>query len=176
MKDLVCTLKPLFENQNESFGIRELSRLTKINHTTVRQRLIKYEKQGLVEKKKTKLNFEYIASKNQKFKLLKKSYNIKTLHESGLLELLSREYDDPTMVLFGSYALAEDTKSSDIDICIISNIKKEINLKKYEKTLKKPIQLHLFSENKWRTLIKEKNQLINSIANGQVLEGHLVVV
>ena len=38
-----------------------------------------------------------------------------------------------SIVLFGSYASATDDASSDIDICLISNVNKEFQAEKYEK-------------------------------------------
>ena len=73
--------------------------------------------------------------------------------------------------MFGSYSKATDDKESDIDICIISKIKKEFNVKDYEKKLNREISLHHFEDIKGA---KNKG-LINSICNGIVLSGDLEV-
>jgi predicted nucleotidyltransferase len=175
MEVILTTLKPILEDTKSIFGIRELARLTKINHTTVRKRLIEYEKEGYIEKKSLKNISGYSASGSEKFKLLKKYYNLEKIRQSSLIDFLNKKYDYPTIVIFGSYALGEDILTSDIDICIISNVDKQTDLNKYSKFLNKKIQLHLFTKEKWNKLISKKHEIVESIINGNVLSGYLEV-
>ena len=82
----------------------------------------------------------------------------------------------PVIVLFGSYASARDDAGSDIDICMISNIKKEFSTEKYEQKLNRKISLHKFSEDSWGKAKKSNPNLVNNICNGIILSGELVVL
>ena len=62
------------------------------------------------------------------------------------------------------------------DRFVISNIKKEFGTEKYEKTLNRKISLHLFTKEKWKTMTKENQGLINNICNGIMLSGQLEVL
>lgn len=174
MEAIITTLQPILEDQTAVFGIRELARLTGINHTTIRKRMIAYELEGYVQKIETKQIFGYRAAKSQQFKMLKKLFNQKRI--ATLVTFLEREYNYPVIVLFGSYAIGEDVSSSDIDLCIITESTKEVNISDFQETLKKPIQLHVFTKDQWKNKIEKKHELVNSIVNGIVLSGHLEVV
>jgi predicted nucleotidyltransferase len=68
--------------------------------------------------------------------------------------------------LFGSLRKGDSVKDSDIDIFIESSVKKNIELKKFEKKLNHNIQL--FIENKINDL---PNHLFNNVVNGIKLYG-----
>ncbi len=176
METKLNILKPFFDNPKKSFYIRELSRIIKINHTTVRLHLNTLVKEELLVLNNDGLYPSYILNSNKKTLNLKLYYNLENLNNSKLVDFLEKELDYPTIVLFGSYSKASDTLDSDIDICIISNIEKDLSLEKYEKILKKKVSLHLFN-NKNFELAKNKNkELINNICNGIVLSGQLRVL
>ena len=69
-----------------------------------------------------------------------------------------------------------DDKASDIDICLISNVKKEFLTEKYERKLNRKISLHKFSKEDWKKTRKTNPNLINNICNGIVLAGELEVI
>ena len=48
MEKKLTILKSFFEEPNRKFSIRELSRILKINHTTIRQYLNKLAKEGFL--------------------------------------------------------------------------------------------------------------------------------
>ena len=114
----------------------------------------------------------YSANINSKeYKLEKKLYNIKKIHNSGIIEYLNEKYFYPTIILFGSYSKGEDTQTSDIDIYIESRIKNIIIPEKYEIFMKKKIQIFLSKK-----LFEISNEyLINSIINGITLNGFIEI-
>ena len=175
METKVTILKSFFEDPNRKFSIRELSRILKINHTTVRQHLNQMVKEGFLSLKKEDVYSFYQLVLAKKTLNLKLYYNLEKIRESNLVQDLEKTFNLPIIVLFGSYAYAMDDKTSDIDICLISNIEKEFSTEKYEKILNKKISIHKFNKNSW---IKAKNlnpNLINNICNGIVLSGELEV-
>ena len=109
----------------------------------------------------------YYANKESKlFISLSKSYWNWKLDK--LSEYLEHELSDPTIILFGSLTKAEAKNDSDIDIAVIAH-KREIDVRKYEKSLKRKIQFFFFESIKD---IKSK-ELRNNIVNGYVLTGRI---
>ena len=177
METKIAILTPFFENPAESFHIREVAKRTGISHTAVRKHLAALYGEGYLLIKKEKPYNAYKANaSSKKFCNLKLYYNLEKLRESGLIEQLERRYDYPCIVLFGSYAKAYDDEKSDIDICLISEVKKETDVKNYQKILHRPVSMHLFDARQWEEAKKKNPDLINSICNGIVLSGQLEVV
>ncbi len=176
MERKITILKPFFENPNRKFGIRELSRILKINHTTVRQYLNRLVKEKFLSLKKERRYSFYKLFLNKKTLNLKLYYNLEKIRESNIVEDLEKSYDFPVVVLFGSYAFAMDDMTSDVDICLISNIKKDFSTEKYEKKLNRKVTIHKFDKQSWKKTKKLNPNLINSICNGIVLSGELEVL
>lgn len=176
METKLTILKPFFENPNKEFHIRELSRLLKINHTTVRQHLNKLVKEKYLNLERSKLYHSYKLNKSDKTLNLKLFYNLENLRVYNILKDLENFYEFPTIVLFGSYAKATDDETSDIDIAIFSNINKEFDTSKYKKTINREINIHLFSDKFLKEIKKSSPELINNIYNGIVLSGKLEIL
>lgn len=157
-------LSVFFEKPNKKYHIRELARILKLNHTTVKNYLELLVKEEYLTKEKNKIYNNFKANINKKFKNLKLFYNLEQIRKNKIIEILEKKFEYPTIMLFGSYAQAENDENSDIDLAIISPIKKEIKINK-------KISLHLFNKEEWKTL-KEKNpELFNNIINGITLSG-----
>lgn len=176
MKTELIILKPFFENPNARFSIRELSRNLKINHTSVRQHLNKLVKEGFLSLKKEGIYSFYQLVLSKEALNLKLYYNLEKVRTSGIVEALEKAYDLPAIVLFGSYASAMDDTNSDIDLCLISNVEKDLDVSRYEKTLNRKISLHKFNKNSWNRSKKSNPGLVNNICNGIVLSGELEVL
>ncbi len=114
----------------------------------------------------------YSADRSSKnFILEKKLYNLRTLYECGLVDFLTEEYHNPTIILFGSYALGEDIEESDVDLYIETS-SKEMNLKGFEAKLKRKIQVFCYKNLR----LVENRELANNIINGVKLNGFLEVL
>src|SRR3989338_1741479 len=163
METKINILKSFFENPHKEFYIREIARMLKINHTTIRQHLNKLTKQGLLSLNRSKLYSAYKLNISKETLNLKLYYNLEKLRKAGLIEDLERFYDYPVIVLFGSYAQARDDEKSDVDIMIISEINKEFNTEKYKKALNRNISIHKFTKSSFEKLKKSNPELINSI-------------
>lgn len=171
-------MKNFFDEPNRSYHIRELAKLININPTTVTSYLEEFRNKGLLTKTKERNHVIYRAdTTNQFFKEEKRHYNIMKLRESGVIDFLNEKLNYPeSIILFGSYAKAENTKDSDIDIFILSETKKELNLEKFEQKLNAKIQIFIHTK-KEVTLMKKKNKdLLNSIINGTNLQGFFEVL
>ncbi len=176
METKLTILKPFFEDPNRKFSIRELSRILKINHTTVRQYLNKLAKEEFLSSKKEGVYSFYHLILSKKTLNLKLYYNLEKVRNSNIIEDLEKAYDLPVIVLFGSYAFARDDVNSDIDVCLISNVEKEFPIEKYEKNLNRKVCLHKFSKDSLGKAKKLNPNLINNICNGIVLSGELVIL
>lgn len=176
MEVKIDILAPFFEDPERKFGIRELSRILAINHTTVRKYLNYYLKENYLSFEEDRVYSLYSLKESKKTINLKIYYNLEKLRKSGLVESLEKEFDYPVIVLFGSYAFGVDSLNSDLDLCIISNINKEFFVKDFESKIKRLISIHKFSKNSFDKLKNSNPNLVNSICNGFVLSGQLEVL
>jgi len=119
--------------------------------------------------KKGKRKFPlYNANINDKqYKFYKKILNIVNLEKSGLIDFIKNNFMPNSIILFGSYSKGEDIDDSDIDLFIECKEEK-IDIKRFEKILKRKIQLHF--KNNFNSFPKE---LKNNIINGIILFGYL---
>ncbi|MBS3174581.1 nucleotidyltransferase domain-containing protein [Candidatus Woesearchaeota archaeon] len=161
------------EEPEKEFHVREIARITEISPTTTSKILKGYVKKGLLNQRKAFSHLLFKANlESKKFKDMKLYYNIKKLRASGIIEYIINQFNEPeAIILFGSYYKAENIKKSDIDLLVISPIKKELKLEKFEKELGHKIQLFIYS-NKEIERMKEKNkELLNNFINGMIIHG-----
>ncbi|MBN1377461.1 nucleotidyltransferase domain-containing protein [Candidatus Woesearchaeota archaeon] len=171
-------LKVLFEESNKEFHIRLLARLTGLHPNTIINITDKLSENNLITKNKNKDNGLVIVKANTKnplYKLKKQFYNIRKIYESKVIEFLNDKLNYPIIILFGSYAKAENHKDSDIDLFVICTEKKELKLEKYESVLNAEIQLFLHTQEEFKKLQKKSPELINNVLNGYKLAGYLEV-
>lgn len=129
--------------------------------------LFEFNKEGLLLTKKDRNYIFFYANKNNKvFIDLSRIYWAYVLGD--LIDSLEKFLISPVIILFGSLSKAEAKADSDIDLCILAH-KKEINLKDFEKKLKRKIQMFFFKS------IKDINnpELASNIINGYALKGRL---
>ena len=164
-------LKLFFEEPNREFNVREVARILKIPPATASKRLREMKKEGLLKERQEKMLILFRANlEEEPYRELKFFYNMKKLRESGLIDALNKFYLKPTIVLFGSAAHGLDTETSDFDLLIISEKKKDFpNMKDFQKKLNRDLQLFVVRE--MNELGNEK--LINSIMNGIVIQGEI---
>lgn len=161
-----------FKEPTKEHGLLEISRKTKIAHTSVKRHLKNLRRMSIIaeyhKKEGSRVYPRYKAEQETKnFRDYKKIYNIVELINSGLINYLKDRVMPKCIILFGGYQKGEDIEDSDVDLFIETN-KRELNLSKFEKILKRKIQLH-FKKN-FKDYPKE---LRNNIVNGTVLEGYL---
>lgn len=159
---------------NKEFHVREISKLLKKSPTTISKFLKIYTKKEILI---SETRFNHLLFKanteNPEFKRYKLDYNLSNLNNSGLVNELTKRLNHPeAIILFGSYAKAEDSKNSDIDLLIITNNKKDIDLKIFEKKLEKNIQLHIHSNKEIENMKTKNKELLNSFVNGIIINGY----
>ena len=102
---------------------------------------------------------------NPLLKDLSKIYWKEKLKE--VIEDINSRLYEPAIVLFGSLIKLEAKKDSDIDLAVFTGIKKNINLEKFEKNLKRKIQIFTF---KSLSDINSK-ELKTNILNSYIIQG-----
>lgn len=136
-------LKPFFEDCYSELGVREYSKKVKISPPTASNILKKFHSQGLLKMRKERRYLLFRA--NRENSLLKDlSFLYWKTNLSPITNYLINNFLPKSIILFGSLTKLEVIKDSDIDLCIISPIKKEINLKSFEKKYQRKIQIFVF--------------------------------
>jgi len=124
------------------------------------------EEEGLVkvEKKVTK---QVQAANNQLFRDYKRAYNLQQLLTTNVIDELERACRPDAIVLFGSYARAEDDNESDIDLALVNSHGQVPELETWEQELKRSINPQPVRLN------EIGNNFRSTLANGIVLRGYL---
>jgi len=161
-------LKLFFEEPTREFNVREVARILKISPATASKELKNLAKKGVLKERKERVLNLYKANlEDDLYRDIKIFYNLRKIKDSGLLKELNKFYLKPTIVLFGSCAYGTDTKTSDFDLLIISEKTKVLDVKKFEKKIKRKIQLFVVKDIKD---LKNKH-LINNVLNGITIQG-----
>ncbi len=163
-------LRVFLDSPIENFGLREISRLSKLSPPSVSEYLEEFESKGLITKTEKKGNPSYQASReNEDFIFYKKLGILYELQNSGLTEHLWQKLSPDAIILYGSYAKGESVENSDIDLFIMGK-EKQINLEEFEKKLNRSI--HLIFGSNTKNISKE---LTNNLVNGIILKGYFKV-
>ena len=174
--DIKNDMLMLFMKEPErEFHVREIARIIRKSPTTISKYLKQYEREGLLNSEKKLNHLVFKASGNQEFKQIKLNHNLKLIKESGLVDFLIEEYSPEAIVLFGSFAKAENTPKSDIDLLIISSKKNQPSLSKFESKLNHKIQLFIHSKDEINKFSKTNKELVNGWINGIKIYGFFEV-
>lgn len=167
MLNIINNLKPFFEDCYREIAVREYARETKMSAPTASKLLKNFEKEGLLKAREERRHL--LFKTNRESTIMKDLSRIYWKEKfAKLIEHLNKKFYSPTMILFGSLAKLEVTKNSDIDIVLLTKIKKEINLKDFEKKLGRKIQLLNYEE-----IDKINKDFRLNILNGYILKGSI---
>ena len=153
----------LFENPNESYSVREISKKTKIPSSSVQRYLEKLRKDKFIDE-----DNRIIVNSYSKFK--KAFFMIDKIYHSGLIEYIERKLVPETVILFGSIRKGEYDIKSDIDLFVSSTKNTELELIKFQNKLGHKIEL--FIEPNIDNLPKH---LYNNVINGIKISGYFTV-
>ncbi len=160
-----------FLNPTAKLRVRQIERLVEVPLPSVIRYVKELEKEGILKRSEIAGITVYSADRTSKsFLLEKKLSNIRRLYSLGLIDLFNKEFNNPAIVVFGSYAKGEDVENSDIDLYIEAQAKK-MDFKELEKRLGRKIQVFMH-----KNIYKIGNkELANNIMNGIVLNGFVEV-
>lgn len=160
-------LEVFFKEPTTTHFIREISREIKLSPPSVKIMIDNLIKSELITPKKSKPFNGYVANRdNDDFLFYKRVYNLMSLY--NLKKMIIESIHPKSIVLFGSYSRGEDIETSDIDILIISKVKKDINLGSIEKKLKRSINIMIIDD-----LKRLDKLIIKKVYNGMVLSGEI---
>jgi len=160
------------QNPTQRLRVRQIEREVQVPLPSAIKYAGELEKEGFL-KSTTVADIRLYQSDrmSSSFLLEKRVFNLRRFYASGIREFLIDHYSNPTVVVFGSYALGEDTEESDVDIYVESPSNTLSNVKKFEEILQRKIQL--FTSKKI-SFIKNKD-LANNILNGITVNGFMEV-
>jgi len=160
-------LELIFDFPTQKFHIRKISKLLRISAPAVSNAVKKLENDKLLIHNKGFIS-EIYGNLNEKFKKLKRVYNLNRIYESDLCDHLIEKFPLMTIVLFGSYSRGEDIEKSDIDVTVFGKEKK-LDLGVFERKLNRRINIEFIDFKKASLELKE------SIVNGIILEGDIIL-
>ncbi|MBN1502714.1 nucleotidyltransferase domain-containing protein [Candidatus Woesearchaeota archaeon] len=164
-----CILQLVFARSTDDIDVLHVAHKIKVGEEALFKALKELEKEEviLIHRKEGKVIFRANLYAPV-FLRWKRLYNMNMIYDSGLVDYLIKEYDNPdAIVLIGSMSTGKDKKESDIDIVIVTDKQRDLNLGPYQKHLARSIQL--FHVN----LKTARPEIINTLANGFVLYGYL---
>jgi predicted nucleotidyltransferase len=167
--EMNAVVRYILNHPTSKTHLREIARQTNYSPAGARKALKNLLKLGFVTETPGRAITLYAANTKSPLWLpLKRTTNMLSLYDAGLIEQLVDEYEEPqAIILFGSYARGDDTEKSDIDIAIVTDNEHEPDLTIQEKRLGHKINIITFQP---KTAEKE---FLNNIANGTVLHGYL---
>lgn len=166
-------LRFLFVYSGQEFNQRQIALGLEVSSTAIANSISKLEKENLIKLTRKKGDNRLLIELNKdnpRVFNIKRVENLRNIYESGLVDFLSEKFGLSTIILFGSYSLGEDIKSSDIDIAIIGAKEKKIELKQFEEKLKRDINLNFYN-----SLNIIETNLKSNILNGITLKGGIQI-
>ncbi len=171
-------LELFIKNPHSSYYLREAARILKMDPMTVKRALTPLVEDVLLTKVEDKNRILYKANiENPAFRHLKISYNLSWLQEKKITDFLINQMDTVTsIILFGSYAKAENNEESDVDILTIS-LGKNKPTAKLAKLLEIDVNIVNFTPAQWSNQAKKNRAFyLDVILDGIVLYGTKPVI
>lgn len=161
-------LEVFFKDNYRRISVREYARIAKISAPTASKLLQGYFKENLLKKEEDRNYIYYYANRESSLFIgFSRIYWQNELEKSGFIEYLENNLITPVIILYGSLSKAETKADSDIDIAVFTVSRRNLDLTKYEKKLKRDIQLFIY---KSRNDVKNK-KMLNNILNGHKIRG-----
>jgi predicted nucleotidyltransferase len=168
-------LKLLFANEERSFYLSEIARITGTSAGNVQREMNRLQKEGVVKsEKRGNLRYFELDKKNPVFSdienIVKKTIGI----EAELAEIFRKLKGISFAFIFGSYVKEGLRNESDIDIVLIGKpdedeLNKKISLA--EKSIGREINYHLYSLPEFKKKIKRDSFLKNIVRKYILLSG-----
>lgn len=155
----------------DKIHLRALARELQLHPSTIKKFIVPLVSENILKLDKNEKLMIYF-DETKKAKITKTYLLHMQLYHSNLISHVNGELFEPTIILFGSCAKGEMSKASDIDLCIICDDPKEIDVKKYENILRREIHIFTYTKKMFQELSKEFR---NNILNGIIVQGFVEV-
>lgn len=159
-------LKYFLDRPDSRVHVRDLTEKIDVPYSTVRDCLSSLESKGVLQSEE-KGNLKIFRT-GEKFRTVKRTWNLHSLESSGLPEFIDEELRPECIVLFGSFLSGRDTIDSDIDIAVVGGRSKSLDLERFEESLNRDIQLQSIDD-----LGSVSGEFRATLINGYVLRGYL---
>lgn len=182
-----CSMRSLFdypgfrilamflEDSYREFYLREVASHAKVSVSTVKAYLDSFVRdEFLLRSKRANLVLFKANIENAAFRHFKMAYFLRRV--GPLIKHLRQNYENSSIILYGSCARGEDDKDSDIDLLIIGKADR-VELTDFERRFNRKITLLAFSYQDWEEKAKQDEAFYESIiADGLVVQGSLPVI
>jgi predicted nucleotidyltransferase len=162
-------LQCFFDEPTTPQQLRAMSRKLKLGLPSVIDHVRALEMEGFVKRQKILHTFAFVADRTDRFKRYKRQDVILRIYETGLIDRIVEESQPNCIILFGSAARGEDIETSDVDLFVQAEERRD-DWKSYEKTLRRKINV-LYEPEPWRI----PAELRTNIVNGIILTGFAAV-
>lgn len=165
-----------FQHPTMKIHLRALARAVKLSAPATKTACERLEKEEFLERKQEPPLVVYTAAhESRRFREEKQLWNLRQLRKSGFIEYVNDVLARPAIILFGSFAKGEDWERSDIDLFIVADEKRELELEPYEESLGKEFQVFLHTRQEFREMKRTSRELLNNVLNGVILSGYVEV-
>lgn len=170
-------LKLLFANENKSFYLSEIAKITKISVGTCQRELNRLVKQGILKtEKRVTLRYYSLNKQNPLYHDFKNIVNKTIGIEFELKKEVTKIKGLKYAFIFGSYVKGDFGSNSDIDLFVIGKINEDDlfpRIRKIEESINREINHHLYLEKEFLKQIKTNSFLQNITENYLLLTNNL---
>ena len=166
---LLCLFQFLASHPSSEYSYTHLQKKTKLSKATLAKWLAFLEEERLISLRQ--------IGRNKLYQIKKEHYLVKQLKILSTLSsliFLLKLFDKFSIeiYLFGSAARGEDKEDSDIDLLVISKVKKEElwpEVKKHNQILGKTIKLQVFTPWEWSVMQKKDPAFYERVEKDKIL-------
>lgn len=164
------TVLEFFLRENRKIHLKALSRELKISPRTAQTYLNLYAKEQILEREQVGNILLYSLAHNYLALEFKRLY-FSILIRPHIIDLIQKNKDISSLILYGSHATGEYDAHSDVDMIALSQAK-EINLgpvKVLENSLGKEVKIEVIKFSKWKELEGKGDSFYNSVMKDHIL-------
>lgn len=167
------TLAYLFENSRQSFGVRELAQLTKVDPGNLSRWLKRWTDEGLLERTASTATPRYAVAQGESLKPLVRFFQLQSSWAKGLQAQLQALGDDvDAAAVFGSMAAGSATADSDLDLLVLTDlprVRAQAAFKAVARDLHKTVNVLAYTREHWEGMVQDGNPLALDILQHDVL-------
>lgn len=172
--NLYKVLEWFLKNPTKEIGWRALSDEIKLGPPSTKKYINELKKNNMITERKFGARTLFRANREcRKYKFFMAFDMAFKLEECGLIDFLNKAYGYPTIIMFGSFSTGEATEESDVDIAVLTESHREVELKAYIQKLGRDIHFFKFDNNELLSMRKKNKSIVSGISNGFVLSGRM---
>ncbi len=164
---LITVVRDIVRRRDE-FSIRDIARTLHMSTSTSKASLDFLLSQNILSKRPVGKSLLFRVKNSFITKQIKILCSLSEINSSGIIEeIIEKNKDILSIVVYGSVARGEDDENSDIDILILSRKKKVLPILQKEKLLKRELTILKYTYTEW----KEKAEKDKVFYDAVVMDG-----